>query len=145
MATSTYKTFLMHSETETGTFTKLLDIKDYSDLEGESSEIDVSTLSNSGTVTIPGPKESEAWTFTCNYDVTEYQTLQTYKNQDRYYAVWFGGTENIDGTVTPTGTEGKWTVKGRLSTNVPGKGFGDVRDLIVKISRATDPAFSVGE
>jgi len=44
MAISTYKTFLMHEQS--GTYEKLIDIKEFPDLGGAPEMIDVTTLSD---------------------------------------------------------------------------------------------------
>ena len=51
--------------------------------------------------------------------------------------MWFGGTENADGTVTPTGTEGKFFFDGQLSVRVTGGGVNEVRGMGITIAPTT--------
>ena len=143
MAISTYKVFLMSSETETGTYSKLIDIKEFPDLGGAPEQLETTTLSDKMQTYINGIQTLEAFTFTSNYDVTEYQSLKAYEGTDRYYAVWFGGTENNDGTVTPTGINGKFTFKGQLAVYANGGGVNEVVNMTVTVSPSTPITFSV--
>lgn len=46
MAISTYKVFLMHKAGSEGTYTKLIDIKEFPDLGGEPEMLETTTLSD---------------------------------------------------------------------------------------------------
>ena len=142
MAISTFKVFLMSSDTQTGTFTKLIDIKEFPDLGGEPEMIEITTTSDRRQRFINGIQSLEAFTFTANYDVEEYERIEAYKGQDRYYAVWIGGTENADGTITPTGEDGKYTFGGQLSIFVNGGGINEVINMTITIAPSTDITFS---
>ena len=131
MATSTFKTFLMKKGT--GTYEKLVDIKDYPDIGGSVEQIETTTLTDSMQTYIEGIQSSEAMEFTINYDLDTYETLLALKGVETEYAVWFGGTES-NGVVTPTGSEGKFNFKGYLTPRVVGKGVNEVREAIVSIT-----------
>ena len=47
------------------------------------------------------------------------------------------GTENTDGTVTPTDTEGKFSFDGQLSVRVTGGGVNEVRGMGITIAPTT--------
>ena len=134
MSTSTFKTFLMKKGT--GTYEKLVDIKDYPDIGGSVEQIETTTLSDSMQTYIEGIQSSEAMEFTINYDLDTYETLLALKGVETEYAVWFGGTE-AGGVVTPTGSEGKFNFKGYLTPRVVGKGVNEVREAIVSITPST--------
>ena len=53
------------------------------------------------------------------------------------YAVWFGGDEQTDGSVTPTGSEGKFKFKGSPSVYANGGGVNEVVNMTVTIAAST--------
>lgn len=138
MATSTYMTFLMHKPADTEEWEKLLDITEFPDLGGEPEMLDTTTLSHRMRTYVPGVQDTEGLNFAANYDHTEYLALKSLANKDEDYAVWFGGTENSDGSLpTPTGSEGKFSFKGQLSVYVTGGGVNEVRSMAISIAPST--------
>ena len=135
MATSSYKTFLMHSANGTE-YTKLAPIKSYPDLGGEPEMIETTTLENDVATNITGVQSSDSKTFTMNYDKTTYTSLKALEGSEQYFAVWFGGTLASDGTLTPTGSEGKFEFKGTISTYATGHGVNEVREMVSSIAVA---------
>ena len=135
MATSTYMTFLMHKK-DGSTYEKLIDIKTFPDLGGEPENITITTLSDRMDRSILGIQKVEAMTFECNYDHTEYLALKELEGKTEGYAVWFGGEESGN-TVTPTGTEGKFSFDGMLSVRVTGGGVNEVRGMSISIAPST--------
>ncbi len=141
MATSTYMTFLMHKKPgESGaeaTYEKLIDITEFPDLGTDPEMLETTTLSDRMQTFIMGIQGNEAMNFNTNYDKTGYMALKALKNKVEGFAVWFGGTENNDGTVTPTGTEGKFAFDGQLSVRVTGGGVNEVRGMAITIAPTT--------
>ena len=139
MAISTYKTFLMSgSGTGTLTYSKLVDIKDFPDLGGAPEMLDATTLSNGSRVYVPGIQETDALTFTANYDSTDYDTLKALDDGSIHnFAVWFGATV-ANGVATPTGSEGKFAFDGYLSVFVAGGGVNEVADMTITIAPTTE-------
>lgn len=135
MATSSYMSFLMHG-TGTGTITyeKLCDIKEYPDIQGEPEMLETTTLSDKMQTFVPGVQANEGKTFTANYDKTAYQALKALEGKTEKYAIWLGGDEAADGTVTPTGSEGQFSFDGILSVRVAGAGVNAVRDMTITIA-----------
>jgi hypothetical protein len=134
MASSSYKTFLMHKNSDA--YEKLVDIKDFPDLGGEPEMLETTTLSDSMQTFIEGIQSSEALEFTINYDLETYKTISEMKGTEKEFAVWFGGTETA-GTVTPTGGEGKFEFKGYISIRVGGKGVNEVKEATISIAPST--------
>lgn len=134
MASSTYKTFLMHKNSDA--YTKLVDIKDFPDLGGSPELLETTTLSDPMQTYIEGIQSSDALEFTINYDLATYETLVAMKGVETEFAIWFGGTET-DGVATPTGDDGKFAFKGYLSVRVVGKGVNEVKEAIVSIAPST--------
>jgi hypothetical protein len=132
MATSTYMTFLMHKKDST--YEKLIDIKEFPDLGTDPEMLETTTLSDRMQTFIMGIQSNEGLNFNTNYDHTKYLALKVFERKDEKYAVWFGGTENNDGTVTPTGTEGKFSFDGQLSVRVTGGGVNEVRGMGITIA-----------
>ena len=134
MASSSYKTFLMHKKGEA--YEKLVDIKDFPDLGGAPEMLETTTLSDSMQTFIEGIQSQDALEFNINYDLDTYKTLNALRGKEEEYAVWFGGTE-AGGVVTPTGDEGKFVFKGYLSARVTGKGVNEVKEAVVSIAPST--------
>lgn len=139
MAISTYRVFLMKKDSST--YTKLIDIKDFSDLGGEPETLETTTLSDNMQTYIPGIQSLDALTFTANYDVTNFTTLKALEDTEEEYAVWFGGTGEAS-TLTPTGSDGKFTFKGKLSVYPVGGGVNEVIDMKITIAPSTPIEFS---
>lgn len=134
MATSSYKTFLMYKKASA--YEKLVDIKDFPDLGGSPEMLETTTLSDSMQTYIEGIQTQDALEFNINYDLEVYKTIEAMKGTETEFAVWFGGTES-DGTLTPTGTEGKFNFKGYISIRVTGKGVNEVKEAVLSIAPST--------
>lgn len=141
MAISTYKVFLMKS-TDGSQYEKLIDIKDFPDLGGAPEMLETTTLSDSMQTYIPGIQSLDALEFNTNYTKEDFDTLKALEGQDIHYAVWFGGTAT-GGTVTPTGSDGKFEFKGSLSVFPVGGGVNEVIGMTVTIAPSTP--ITVGE
>ena len=135
MAISTYKVFLM-KKGEGSTYTKLIDIKDFPDLGGSPELLETTTLSDKMQTYIPGIQSNDALEFTTNYTKEDYTTLAALADTEEDYAVWFGGTE-AEGVVTPDGSNGKFSFKGKLSVHVNGGGVNEVVDMTITITPST--------
>lgn len=125
MARSTYGVYLMDMTTTPGD--KLVDIKDYPDLQGEPNLLDTTTLSDSGVTQILGIQQAAAKTFTANYDLDIYETLKAKEGVDMPIAVWFGH----DAQGAPDGSDGKFEGKGMMSVVVTGGGVNAVQEMTI--------------
>lgn len=140
MAISTYKVFLMKKDAET--YGKLVDIKDFPDLGGSPEMLETTTLSDKMQTYIPGIQSLDALEFTANYTKDEYTKLKALDGQELELAVWFGG-EEAKGTLTPTGSDGKFNFKGYVSVFVTGGGANEVIGMTVSVAPSTP--ITVGE
>ena len=131
MAINTMYTYLMSSSDGTS-YTKLIDIKDFSDLSQPPEMLDATTLTDEQRVYVAGITEAEALTFTCNYSKSDYTTLAALAGTDGYYAVWFGASGS-----TPDGHDGKFSFKGDLRVTKSGAGVNEVQDMVVTIAPST--------
>ena len=134
MATSSYKTFLMHKTGEV--YEKLVDIKDFPDLGGAPEMLETTTLSDSMQTYVEGIQSLDALEFNINYTLEIYETISAMKGVETDFSVWFGGTES-GGVATPTGDEGKFNFKGYISIRVTGKGVNEVREAVLAITPST--------
>lgn len=134
MATSTYKTFLMHKKGEN--YEKLVDITEFPDIGSDPEMLETTTLSDKMKTFIMGIQGNEGLSFSANYDKTAYQALKALEGKDEGYAVWFGGTESA-GVVTPTGSEGKFSFNGELSAHPTGGAVNEVRGMSITIAPST--------
>lgn len=136
MARSTYMTFLMQKSGTGSTYAKLIDIKDFPDLGGSPEMLETTTLSDSMTTNIPGIQSLDSLEFTANYTKEDYTKVKALEGQELDLAVWFGGTESV-GVATPTGDDGKFEFKGKLSVFVAGGGVNEVVDMKITIAAST--------
>lgn len=135
MAISTYKVFLMH-DTGTGTYEKLIDIKEFPDLGGDPEMLETTTLSDQMQTFIAGIQSLDGLSFTANYTLEDYKKLLELKGKQEKYAVWFGGTG--DGSeLTPTGSDGKFKFTGELTAYPTGGGVNEVVGLNISIAPST--------
>lgn len=141
MAISTYKVFLMKKGTSGSTYTKLVDIKEFPDLGGEPEMLETTTLSDNMQTYIAGIQSLDGLTFTANYTMDDFKTLKALEGKKESYAVWFGGTES-GGTVTPTGSDGKFLFDGELSVYPVGGGVNEVVNMNITIAPSTPITFS---
>jgi len=138
MAISTYKIFLMRKVN--GVFTKLIDIKDFPDLGGSPEMLETTTLSNPMQTYIPGIQSLDALEFTANYDLADYTALKELEGVESDYAVWFGGLDLGGGNIMPTGSDGKFYFKGKLSVFASGGGVNEVVNMTITIAPSTSIA-----
>lgn len=134
MAISTYKIFLMQKVSNA--YEKLIDIKEFPDLGGSPEMLETTTLSDSMQTYIPGIQSLDALEFTANYTKADFTKLKALDGVENDYAVWFGGTES-NGTLTPTGADGKFEFKGQLSVFPVGGGVNEVVDMTITIAPST--------
>lgn len=140
MAISTYKVFLMKKDADA--YGKLVDIKDFPDLGGSPEMLETTTLSDKMQTYIPGIQSLDALEFNANYTKEEFTKLKALEGQELELAVWFGGDE-ANGTLTPTGNDGKFNFKGYVSVFVVGGGTNEVVGMTVAVAPSTP--ITVGE
>lgn len=141
MAISTYKVFLMKKGESGDTWSKLVDIKEFPDLGGEPEMLETTTLSDNMQTYIAGIQSLDGLSFSANYDMTTFKTLKALEGKKASYAVWFGGTE-LSGTVTPDGSNGKFSFDGELSDYPVGGGVNEVVGMTITIAPSTPITFS---
>ena len=119
MAISSYNVVLKTSTTASGTYTKLVDIKDFPDLGSAPDTIEVTTLSDKMKRYVQGLQDTGSFEFTYNYtndDFTKVKALDD--NAKHFFELDFGN----DGA----GGEGSFYFSGQVSTYVSGAGTGAV-------------------
>lgn len=139
MARNTMFSFLMEG-TGTGTLTyaKVVDIKSYPEIGGSPEALDATTLTNWARVYIEGIEETQSLlSFTCNYELADYQTVKALEGSEKHWSIWFGGTKS-GSTVTPTGSAGKFNFDGYLHVHVLGKGVNEVQEMQIDIIPSTE-------
>ena len=139
MAISTYKVYLMKKSDST--YSKLIDIKEFPDIGGDPEMLETTTLSDKMQTFIMGIQSNEALSFTANYTKADFTTLQALEGSEADYAIWFGATES-GGSVTPDGSNGKFSFKGELSVHVNGGGVNEVVEMTVTIAPTTAIEFA---
>ena len=137
MAISTIYTFLMQSQNGTS-YTKLVPIVEFPDLGSAPEQIDVTTLDDTMRHYIPGVQDTGSLQFKAWYTNTDYSTLKALAGQDKYYAVFFGGTNST----TPTGSNGSFKFKGDLRVSLDGGSVNEAVSMTITIFPSTDITFS---
>lgn len=140
---NTYLSFLMRSANSGSTYADLCPIKDYPDFLNDVNTIDVTDLQSNMHRYIMGLKDTGGdMSFTANYIPGTYQTLKGYEGTLQYLAIYFGGS--VSGTtVTPTGSDGKWTFQGYLSVGIVGHGVDEAREMTIHVTPTSDMVFSL--
>lgn len=133
-AISSVKTFLMKKDATGDTYTKYLDIKDFPDVGGAPEMLETTTLSDTMQTYIPGIRKVDALEFTANYTEANYTKVKADEEKSCNFAIWMGGTDAADGTVTPTGDKGKFSFTGMPSVYVKGAGTNAVVDMGISIA-----------
>lgn len=123
-AISTYKTYL-HYKSE-GSYTKLIDIKDFPDLGGEPEMLETTTLSDKMQTYIPGIQSLDALSFTCNYTKEDYARLNDITGEQDFAVLLGEGGEH-----------GIFKFSGQLSVYVSGGGVNEVVNMTVSIAPST--------
>lgn len=137
MAINTYGTYLMKGTGTPLVYSKLIDIKDYPDMIAPPEQLDATTLSDPMRTYIPGIKDTGgALEFTCNYDETDFATIQALEGTETDFAVWLGETAG-----TPDGSHGKFEFKGYIYAAKKGGGVNEVSDMTVGIIPSTEITF----
>lgn len=144
MAISTYKIFLMMMQDSGSTYAKLVDIKDFPDLGGAPEMLETTTLSDKMQTYIPGIQSLDALEFTANYTKTDFDKLKALEGQTKKFAVWMGATES-GGTLTPSGSDGKFEFEGQLSVFPVGGGVNEVVDMTITIAPSTPITFAADD
>ena len=127
MAISTYGISLMYKTSESETYTKLIDIKDFPDLGGTPEMLETTTLSDSMQTYIPGIQTLDALEFTANYTKADYTKIKAMEGKDTAFAVWFG----------EDGTDGKFEFNGQISAFPVGGGVNEVVGMTISIAPST--------
>lgn len=132
MAISTYRVFLMHKASG-GNYEKLIDIKSFPDLGGAPEMLETTSLSDNMQTYISGIQSMDALEFEANYTLADFKKLKALEGKTEEYAVWFGGTGDGE-SLTPTGTDGKFNIKGQLSAYPVGGGVNEVINMNISIA-----------
>lgn len=139
-AISTYKVFLMYKANSAGSYTKLLDIKEFPDLGGDPELLETTTLSDKMQTFIMGIQSADGLAFPANYTKDKFTELKALEGAQHEFAVWFGGTET-DGVVTPDGSNGKFSFTGELFAKVNGGGVNEVVGMTVTVAPSSPIEF----
>ena len=131
MAISTENTFLMVESS--GTYSKLLDIKEFPDLGKAPNTIDVTTLTDHQRMYIMGLKDPGILEFTANYTATDYTAVAALTGKQSF-AIWFG----VNSSDVPDGHDGKFEFDGQISCWVKGGGVEAPVDLGIAIAVSTE-------
>ena len=133
-ALSTFQVNLMQG-TGSGTlsWSRLVEIKDFPDLAAAPEPLEKTTLADDQRTYIEGILNNEQKTFTCNYNPTDFATIEALKGVEQNVAIWFGASES-GGVYTPDGSMGKFSGKGYISVFVNGGGVNEVVNMTVSLT-----------
>lgn len=134
MAISTATTTLMYTTDTLTPFdtpapVKLVDITSYPDMGGTPSKLDTTTLSATKFKTsILGLQEVPDLVFECNYDKTDYTTINDLADTLLHFQLQFGDD----------GEDGKFDWNGKVSIYASGGGVDEVRKMQITVSAETE-------
>ena len=100
---------------------------------GDPEMLETTTLSDGAQTYIAGIESRDAMEFECNYTKEDYTKLKALEGSENSFSIWMGGTVS-GGTVTPTGSDGKYDFKGYLSVYINGGGVNEVVKMTVSIA-----------
>jgi len=143
MAHLTAGTFIMRSSDSGSTYSKLIDITNYPDLNQAPETIDVTTLSDWMHVYILGLENSggqmEFSTWLTAADMTTISAL----TGEQYLSLWIGGTKSGN-TITPTGSILKRDFKGYVTYVINGAGTDEAAPASLVITNTTAYTDTIG-
>lgn len=123
MAISSFGVTLKWGESATAV-EKVVDIKDFGDLIGETSLIETTTLSDSQVTNIPGIRSSDSIPFTCNYTKADFDKVYADEGKPLFYELEFS-----DGSA--------FVWQGQHTVGVPGKGVDEVLEFTINCAAST--------
>lgn len=127
--------FMQGTGTGTLTWAELFKFKTDPTLIDAPEILDTTTQADHQRTSIFGLANSEAKTFTLNYDSDVYDTIKGLEGQELNLSMWFGDTfDSTTNTYTPTGSYGKFTGKGYLYVTPNGGDVNAVRDMTVTLA-----------
>ena len=127
MAISTFGVSLKWGESA-DSVAKVVDIKDFPDLLGESNQLEVTTLADEAQTFIPGIRQTETLSFTCNYTKADFTAVDADANKALHYELAFSD-----------GSSFTWT--GQHTCGLPGKGVDEVIEFTINISASSAVEF----
>lgn len=136
-ATATMHTYLLYKDS--GSWKKLVDIKDFPALGGSPEQIETTTLSNEKSTFVIGVQSMPTFEFLSNYTVDDFEKLNGLQASAQVYefALAFGKPES-----SSYGSLGSWSWKGQLSVWVEGGGVNAAREMRTSISVTEETVFS---
>ena len=141
VAISTYQTYLMVQTTDSGSYEKVIDIKDYPDMIGTPNFLDATTLSHAQEIQIAGIRRvGDGFQFTANYTLANYTRVKELEGHQYNYALWLGGTS----AGVPDGHNGKFEWTGDVMAGFPGKGVDEVQDMTITATPSTEVLWNDG-
>lgn len=128
MAISTFGVSLKWGESADAV-AKVVDIKDFPDMIGEANQLETTTLADAAQTFIPGIKQTETLSFTCNYTKEDFTAVNDDANKALYYELAFS-----DGS--------SFTWQGQHTCGLPGKGVDEVIEFTINVSASTAVEFA---
>ena len=128
MAINTYGVTLKWGESSSNV-AKVVDVKDFPDMLGESEMLETTTLSDAQVTNIPGIRSSDTLSFTCNYSKTDFAAVNDDAETPLFYELSFS-----DGS--------KFTWQGQHTCGLPGKGVNEVIEFTINIAASTPVVFA---
>ena len=137
---STYKTFLMVKNGSA--YEKVVDITSFPDMGGEPEMLETTSLSDGMQTFIPGIQSLDSLSFEANYTPANFAAVKALNDgADHDFAVYFGATGEM-GSLTPDGSQGKFTFSGQISAFVSGGGVNEVVGMTITIAPSTIITYS---
>ena len=118
MEKTTINTFLLHSDTEGGEYTKVVDITSYPDIFTAPEKLDISDMSSKQKKYTPGMVDLPDYEFGFIYDKAAYEAVKALEGTEGFYQLRFGAN----------GEYGAWTWQGSHFATPTGGSVGAARE-----------------
>lgn len=139
---TTLGVFLMIKGSTGSAYAKMIDINSYGDLGGEPELIDATTLSHWMATGVLGVQQLSTIAFEANYSMDTYANVKADEGKVVDLAVWFGGDRQPDGSIEPTGVDGKFEFKGMYSIYITGDSTNAIVHCTLSVAALTAPALA---
>jgi hypothetical protein len=148
-ASATMHTYLLYNAgtTQSPSWKKVVDIKDFPAMGGSPEQIETTTLSNEVSTFVTGVQSLSTFEFLANYSVNDYIAVKGLQNSAQVYefALAFGKPVAATGTGAKGnnyGSLGVFMWNGQLSAWLEGGGVNAVREMRLSISATSEVSFS---
>ena len=141
-ASATMHTYLLYNAgtTESPSWKKVVDIKDFPSMGGSPEQIETTTLSQEVSTFVTGVQSLSTFEFLANYSLSDYKAVKALQDSAQVYEFALAFGKPTSGTTF--GDLGVFKWNGQLSAWLEGGGVNAVREMRLSISATSEVSFS---